>query len=337
MSRVSRARAAAAASVTALAMALCACLAPSAGAQQIQVQAGVNVSPDTVRVGDPFRIVVGIRAPAGATIDFPHPPDSTQKIQALDPVSVAAKPDTTAVVQYATYRVAAWDVDSQRVNLGDVLVTLAGVSRHVALPTAVVFVKSVLPADSAKRVPKPPKPIFESSGLPWWIWLVLAAIAALIIGLLWWWWRRRRRRPVIALVVDPYTRAQQEFDRIDALGLLQAGERGRYVALMVEVLREYLAGRIEAATLAHTSSELMLALRGQPTIPFDRLGRVLTDADLVKFARRAVSGDRAAEFGRDARAIVQHEHEADLAAKAAAAAAVAAAKAKAANSPKAAA
>lgn|SRR6185503_877934 len=325
MSGVSRARSAAVARVAALAIALSGCLVPSASAQQIQVQAGVNVAPDTVRIGDPFRIVVGVRAPAGATIDFPNPPDSTQKIQALDPVSVATKPDTTAVIQYATYRVAAWDVDSQRVNLGDVIVTLGGVTRHVALAAAVVFVKSVLPADSAKRVPKPPKPIFESSGWPWWVWLALAAVAALVIGLLWWWWRRRRRRPVIALVVDPYTRAQQEFDRIDALGLLQAGERGRYVALMVEVLREYLAGRIEAATLAHTSSELMLALRGQPTIPFDRLGRVLTDADLVKFARRAVSGDRAAEFGRDARAIVQQEHEADLAEKAAAAAAAAAA------------
>jgi len=314
---------------------LCAACARTATAQKIPVQAGVTVTPDTVRVGDPFRVVIGIRAPAGATIDFPNPPDSTQKIQALDPLSVATKPDTSAVIQYATYRVAAWDVDSQRVNLGDVIVTLGGVSRHVSLTPPVVFVKSVLPADSAQRVPKPPKPIYESSGWPWWIWLVLAAIAALIVGLLWWWWRRRRRRPALSLVVDPYTRAQQEFDRIDALGLLQAGERGRYVALMVEVVREYLAGRIDAASLSHTSSELMLALRGQPTIPFDRLARLLTEADLVKFARRAVSPDRAAEYGREARAIVQHEHDADEAAKAAAAAAAAAAAR--ANAPKAAA
>jgi len=305
-------------------------VASRAVAQQIPVQAGVSVTPQTVRIGDPFRVVVGIRAPAGSTIDFPNPPDSTTPVQALDPLSVTTKADSTAVVQYATYRVAAWDVDSQRVKLGDVIVTLRGVSRHVALTAPVVFVKSVLPADSALRVPKPPRPLFVSGAWPWWIWLLLAAVAALVIGLLWWWWRRRRLRPALALVVDPYVHAQQEFDRIDALGLLQAGERGRYVALMVEVLREYLSLQIAPASLALTSGELTGVLRHHPTVPFDQLARLLADADLVKFARKPVSADRAADFGREARAIVQHEHEASVAAQAAALAAANANAAKAA-------
>lgn len=306
------------------AMALAAFPAP-ARAQKIPVQAGVSVAPDTVRVGDPFRIIVGIRAPAGATIDFPNPPDSTGTIQALDPVTIVTNPDSSAVVQYATYRVAAWDVDSQRVHLDDVIVTLGGVSRHIQLGTQTVYVKTVLPADSAKRVPKPPRSIFESSAWPWWLWLLLAAAALLVIGLVWWWWRRRRRRPALVVMLDPYDRAQEEFTRIEALGLLQAGERGRYVALMVEVLREYLAGRYPVAPLSLTSGELVAALRGQPHVAADRLARMLADADLVKFARRAVSAERAAEFGRDARMLVQHEHDAHMAAEAAAAAAAASA------------
>jgi hypothetical protein len=299
-------------------------------AQQIPVQAGVNVTPDTVRIGDPFRIIVGIRAPLGAKVDFPNPPDSTSPIQALDPVAIATTPDSSAVVQYATYRVAAWDVDSQRVHLDDVLITLDGRTRHVALPTQLVFVKTVLPADSAKRVPKPPRPIYESSTWPWWLWLLLAAAAALIIGLIWWWWRRKRRKPVLVALLDPYERAQEEFTRIESLGLLQAGERGRYVALMVEVLREYIAGRYAIAPLALTTGELVATLRGHPHMPVDRLAQLLADADLVKFARRPVSAERAAEFGRDARMLVQHEHEASQAAAAAEAAAAAAASHKAA-------
>ena len=128
--------------------------------------------------------------------------------------------------------------------------------------------------------------------------------------LVWWWWRRRGRRPVLSVVVDPYERAEEEFTRIERLGLLEAGERGRYVALMVEVLRDYLGARYAEASLALTSTELLRALHGARTISQERLARVLTEADLIKFARRPVSGERARELGREARAIVAEEHAA---------------------------
>ena len=281
--------------------------AQTRGANAIPIKAGVTVSPDTVRVGDPFRVTVGIRAPLGATIEFPRATDSASSVQSLDPVSVRTSADTTAVEQYADYRVAAWDIGSQPIRLEDVLVKVNGIERHVPL-TAAVFVASVLPKDSALRVPKPPRPLFETNPFPWW-WLA-ALIAALIIGLLIWWWMRRRRKPPVAVIVDPYERAQAEFQRIESLRLLDAGERGRYVALMIEVVRDYLAARYSAATLALTSTELQRSLHTAPHVPADRLARLLLDADLIKFARRPVSGERAREIGREARAIVADEHRA---------------------------
>jgi hypothetical protein len=137
--------------------------------------------------------------------------------------------------------------------------------------------------------------------------LVAAAIA---LGLLIWWWFRRRRRPAAAIVVDPYEHAQAEFQRIESLRLLDAGERGRYVTLMVEVLRDYLSARYREASLSLTSTELQRTMRGQPNLPEERLTRLLTDADLIKFARRPVSSERAREIGREARAIVADEHKA---------------------------
>ena len=152
---------------------------------------------------------------------------------------------------------------------------------------------------------------------PWW-WLLVAA-AAITLGLLLWWWWRRRRRPALALLVDPYERAEAEFTRIERLGLLDAGERGRYITLMIEVLRDYLAARYTEATLSHTSSELLRALQGQRSIPHDRLARLLNEADLIKFARRPVGNERARDLGREARAIVNEEHGASQPAQAAAA------------------
>ena len=284
-------------------------VAGSAAAQQIPVKAGVTAAPDSVRIGDPFRVTVGIRAPRGATIQFPRAMDSAAAVQSLDPVVVRTSADTTATEQYADYRVAAWDVGSQPIRLAEILVRVNGVERRVAVSGG-VFVRTVLPADSAQRIPKPPRALFEFSAFPWWLWALIAAAIIAIGLLLWWWIRRRRRRPKPLIVVDPFAHAETEFQRIEALGLIDAGERGRYVTLMVEVLRDYLAARYHQASLALTSTELHRAVRELPTVPQDRLMRLLTDADLIKFARRPVSSERAREIGREARAIVLKEHEA---------------------------
>jgi hypothetical protein len=279
-----------------------------ARAQQIDVKAGVVVTPDTVRVGDPFRVTIGVRAPIGATIEFPKTTDSTSTVQSLDPVAVRTMPDSSVVEQFADYRVAAWDVAAQPIRLGPVVVKLGRVSRTIQVADS-VFVKSVLPADTTLRVPKPARPLYEMSIFPWWLWALIAA-AIIAIGLLIWWWLRRRRRPPAPVIVDPFARAESEFARIEALGLLDAGERGRYVTLMVEVLRDYLAARYAEASLSLTSTELQRSVRGLPHVPQDRLTRLLTEADLIKFARRPVSTERAREIGREARAIVTHEHAA---------------------------
>ena len=295
---------------------LAAPLLSQAGAQQrgrgdadIPVRAGSVVQPERVHVGDPFIVRVRVAAPPGSEIVFPDAPDSTSSVQALDPVRVDSLNSSGGAERTATYRVAAWDVDSQTVRLGDVIVRNGKAERRVALTGITVFVESVLPADSAKRVPKPARAIYEFGQPSWWLWaLIAAAIIALLLGI--WWWRRRRRRPRLTAPLDPYKYAEDEFARIEALGLVEAGERGRFVALMVEVLRDYLAYRYTSAPLSLTSTELLDALHGERPVAHERLRRVLEEADLVKFARRPLSADRARELGREARAIVAHEHAA---------------------------
>jgi uncharacterized protein DUF4381 len=277
--------------------------------QEIPVRAGSSVQPDTVRVGDPFVVRIRIQAPPGSEIVFPEAPDSTSTVQGIDPVRIDSVDVASGSERTATYRVAAWDVDSQPIRLGDVIVRNGGAERRVAMTGLSVFVESVLPADSAKRIPKPPRAIFEWGTPLWWLYaLIAAAIIALLLGI--WWWRRRRRRPRLVAPLDPYKYAEDEFARIEKLGLVEAGERGRFVALMVEVLRDYLAYRYTSAPLALTSTELLDAVQGERAIPQERLRRVLQETDLVKFARRPLSAERARELGREARTIVSQEHAA---------------------------
>jgi hypothetical protein len=279
----------------------------AAWSQRIAVDAALTLDRDTVRIGDPFKVFVSVRAPRGATIDFPEALDSTGTVQSLDPRAIFAAPDSLGFRQNAVYRVAAWDVGRQPIHLPDVTVHLGAESRTVTLAGYAVFVASVLPADSAQRVPKPARGLFETMLIPWWFWAILAA-AIIMLLLLWWWWRRRRHAAPAEEVLDPYERAQRDFRRVESLGLLEAGERSRYVALVVDVLREYIADRFAEAPLSLTSTELLSATRRTSTLPHDRLMRILNETDLVKFAKRPVSAERARDIGTESRALVEQEH-----------------------------
>ncbi|MGI8499376.1 MAG: hypothetical protein ACR2OG_17525 [Gemmatimonadaceae bacterium] len=278
---------------------------PGLGARHAGVQLGVLIQPETVTVGDPFVVTVRVRAPRGSQIVFPRAADSASSVEALDPPLVIPAPDSTVTEQSARYRLVAWDTGVVRLGLADVAITTSpGVGSALSLGDARVVVRSVLPADSAARVPKDARDIAPSPPSTWRWWLI-AALIALVVGLLIWLWLRRRARTDEAPPVDALEEAEREFARIDALQLLEAGERGRYVALNVDVLRDYLAARLLRAERSFTSNELFLALRDEHRVPIDRLAPTLAETDLIKFARRAVTADRARALVLEARHTVR--------------------------------
>ena len=290
-----------------IALALMLPCAARAQQREIPVQAGITLERDSVTVGDVVRLTVRIRAPQGATINFPTAVDSLGPVQSLEPPTIVNGSDTlNATDRIATYRLAPWDIGRQQIKLGDVLVQTDDGERRVVLSLPSLFVKTVLPADTTLRIPKPARPLLEARApIPWWWWL-LAALLALIIGLLAWWWARRRRRDAVA--GDPYADAQKAFERVEKLRLIEAGEPGRYAALMTDVLRRYLAGRFEGVSLAQTSGELLTAVRGVPTMSYEELRTLLSAVDPVKFAAAPLGADRARGIGEEARTIVREEH-----------------------------
>ncbi|GAB1341471.1 hypothetical protein [Gemmatimonas sp.] len=292
-------------------------LAPRSGAR---VRAGTLVQPDTVEVGDPFTFVVTVAVPANARVEWPTIADSAAVVAMREPVRIVDEGTRIATRrERAVYTLSAWDVGQLPLGMPDVVVRFDTATVRVPLRDARVFVRSVLPGDSTQHQPKPARDLFPRV-VPWWQrwWPALLVLAAL--ALLWWVWRRRRRArsdAVSLAALDPFARAQHEFARLDRLGLVDAGEAGRYVALSLEVLRLYLASRLPEAALSLTSRELVDRIGADARVPHDRLLSLLADVDGIKFAARMVSPARARELAAAARAVVEHVEAAEVARRAA--------------------
>jgi hypothetical protein len=269
----------------------------------LPVQMGYRVNPDTVLIAQPFNLFIKVHAPTGVRFEFPSGPDTTTQ-NGIRPVELRGEKLVTMLADTAValYHLVAWDIGVQPLRFPDVRVSFQGQERRLPLAGALVFVKSVLPADTTLRVPKPPRPIIVLPVFNWLLWLALLA-AAIAAALLWWAWRRYRSRPKAP--VDPYAHAQQQFARIEQLRLLEEGKYSDYYARMVDVVREYLVARVPGVRRSNTSSELLRTMQPRDGVEAE-LPSLLQRADLVKFARQAVSLEEAREAGLALRAIVDH-------------------------------
>lgn len=267
----------------------------------LQVQMGYRVSPDTVLIGQPFNLFIKVLAPKGVRFEFPVGPD-TASANGVRPIELQGEKIVSMLgdTAVALYHLVAWDIGTQPLKIPDVRVTFEGQERRPSLAGASVFVKTVLPADTSLRVPKPARPLIVLPVINWMLWLGLlaAAIAAVLLVWAWWRWRNRPKPPV-----DPYAHAQQEFARIEARHLLEDGLYAIYFTEMVDVAREYLAARVPGVRRSDTSSELLAAMKPRDGVE-SVLPQILEQADLVKFARADIPLADAKLAGQDLKAIV---------------------------------
>jgi hypothetical protein len=271
----------------------------------------VSVLPETVTVGQPFAVRIRVRAPKFTVVHFPAVPDTADAIEAVDPRAMEDSGDVELIDRTAVYKLVAWDVGMRTPHFANVVVTTNGIDQAYPVAISPVDVVSLLPADSAQRIPKEARdPVAPPSAL--WKWLLIGAVFA---GLGWLVWRRRKRRATATPPEpEPFAAASMAFDALDALALAASGEPGRHVIASVDVLRAYLARRFPDMRDSLTAGEIARALPASdlPVLP-DRLAQLLERETALRFAHGAVSADDAVALGKEARAIVrdiQSAHEA---------------------------
>lgn len=266
-----------------------------------QLQVGTVVRPETTTVGQHFAATIRVRVPAAMQVRFPTRPDSSAHV---DSAGAVARRDTTAggfTESTVTYVLAAWDTGGQRLGLDSVTIVTPTGERVAALSGFHVYVRSVLPRDTALRQPKPFRPVVPVAAFNWLPWLI-AAVGALLAAILIIIWRNWRRR--VARGLTPLQLAERDFSRIESQRLIESGETERYAVEMVGVLRVYLAAVVPIAAQSATTHELAVTLRRAPVVPMQRLIDVLDTTDLIKFARERSTAERAREIGAEARRLV---------------------------------
>lgn len=239
-----------------------------------------KVLPETVTVGQPFDLRLRAIAPRGRKAIAPAVPDTGGLIEPLDPALVTRRGDTLLV----RYRLLAWQPGVLTIPLGPVLMRRD--SNEISVPVeARVVVSSVLPADSANRVPKDPRALFPSAGHwwdRWWQW-ALIALGVVTALYLFWRWRTRTSTPE-AVIASPLSRAEAAFARLDARQLIGAGEGGRHVALAAEIVRQYLADIESSLPRSLTNAELLAAIVPIDGMPDRQLSQLLDEVNAVRFS-----------------------------------------------------
>ena len=239
-----------------------------------------KVVPETVTVGQPFDLRLRAIAPRGRKAMAPAVPDTGGLVEPLDPALVTRRGDTLLV----RYRLLAWQPGVLTIPLGPVLMRRD--SNEISVPVeARVVVASVLPADSANRVPKDPRALFPSAAHWWDRWWRWALIALGVITALYLLWRWRTRDPTpVDVITSPLARADDAFARLDARQLIGAGEGGRHVALAAEIVRQYLSEIESALALSLTNAELLAAVVPIDGMPDRQLAQLLQQVDAVRFS-----------------------------------------------------
>ena len=288
--------------VFALAFAL-ACSGRAALAQDAPAVAAaraiVLVHPESVTVGDPVTIVARVTVLKGATVGFPVAVGVDANVEALDPRLVQVRAIATGNVFEATWRVIGWRPGVHALPLGEAVVTMGAQAVRLPLETRMLVVRSVLPVDTAKRVPRPARGLI-AIGTPWYErwWLVAIALAAGFLAHRA--WKRRRSAPAPA----PEVEAMRSFDRLQLMGLAVAGEPAREVALAAGIVRAALEARWPDAGRGLTTAQVTVIAHGHIGPLAGDIAAVLADADLVKFARRPVSAEGAQAYTTRARRVL---------------------------------
>ncbi len=265
-----------------------------AGGQDVKVSSAFDST--RILIGDQIRFTVTVDQPKGINLALQAFRDTLVKnIEILSGPAIDSSEQAGRIRIIQRYLITSFD--SGRYEVPPVYAELrneSGLKRFYSdyAPLEVMRVR-IAPADTTAKffdiIDPYRAPVTMGDIMPW---ILLAIVVAAIAWLAIRYFRRFMKKEgesEIIIIPDPaHVIAFRELERLREAKLWQNGEVKLYYTRLTEILRQYLENRFRVYSLELTTSETLEALIRsgfKKDGSYNQLKEVLTNADLVKFAK----------------------------------------------------
>lgn len=253
--------------------------------------------PDSVLIGDHFDLVMEVVSRDGYAVGFPTITNVGEgKIELLE----EGKIDTLSMGdgnyhlrkkwRMTSFEPAMYNIDSLGVLYSD-----GRTVDTLYAPNALELAVQMIPVDTAQKtiydIKQPLKmpilfgEVVETGSMVLGVLVALAAVVMAVIVVV----RRLRRKgdEVVKPQEPAHVVAIRELEMLHNQKLWQNGKVKEYYSRLTEILREYLDGRYGVGAMEMTTDEIVVAMKGLSLTKKQSasLGELLTESDLVKFAK----------------------------------------------------
>jgi len=259
-------------------------------AQDVTVTASVD--SQSIAIGDWIHYTVEVKHPASVNVSLPSVKDTMGGFDIVQQDSLMKTEDNGVLYLRKTFVITKFDVGTHYIPPFTVRYTIVTGETLIAQSNTIPIEVRGIEVDTTQTIRdlKPPLSVpLSAEEIAMYIAIVLA-IAAAGYGIYYYLKKRRKTATVEEEKIPnipPHVLALLQLDELEAKRLWQKGEVKAFYSEATEILRRYVERRYGILALEMTTSEVMDQLKkfsiDQKTV--NDIERLLSDADLVKFAK----------------------------------------------------
>lgn len=140
------------------------------------------------------------------------------------------------------------------------------------------------------------KPPVSVPGSPWFLWIVLLALAVIIFFLFRYWQRNKARFSKLVIPKAPWETAHERLQDLKRRDLFAHGKSKEYFIELSAITRQYIEGRFDIHAPEMTTEEFLNSVKATPLIETKHkeiLKSFLVLCDMVKFAQYGPDAEEA--------------------------------------------